>query len=334
MHVDDLTLFAILISLIDWVSEELSRRFEVTKLGEIRWLLGFRLVRDRKAGTTSMSQRPHFETMLVRFKLDKCKPTLTPISSTANLGKDKCPTMDEERDAMKLVPYKEAIGCLMWGSIGTRPDISFAVNFLAQFMANPGKAHWEAVKHLMHYIAGTLDYVLILGLPSRDPPPGVYTQFPISIFSDSDWASQEDRHSICSYVFRIGGSIVSWSAKKQHLTAQSSTEAEYIAAAHATREMLWLNHFLEELGIHVKGAIPMHLDNNGSIDLAVKGQNTDRSKHIDVRHHILREAVEHKVIELRKVDTSYQLADLFTKALPASTINAFLPLLGIVHESN
>ena len=124
------------------------------------------------------------------------------------------------------IPYREAIGSLMYAALGTHLDIFFVVSFLAQFMQNMGRPHWEAVKQVFHYLKGMKDMYLVIGGTSKG----------LEAFSNADWASQEHQHSISRYVFTIGGSAVSWSLKKQAIVALSTTEAEYIAAMHAAKK--------------------------------------------------------------------------------------------------
>jgi hypothetical protein len=302
MHVDNIILTAIRLSLLHFVLEQLASRFDVSSLGDLSWFLRFRFVRNLTKGTIAMSQTTYIATMVAQFNLTNSKPAPSPLEPGNTLSTNDCTSTPAEFEYMKTVPYKEAIGHLMWASLSTCPDITYAVNFLLQFMQNLVPRHWEVVKRVISYCAGTANYILLLGKVQNDPP-GLYSISPISVWSDSNWASKGHCKSICGFIFCVGGAIVSWSTKKQHLIAQSSTKAEYIAAAHTTHEALWLNHFLEELAIFLPSPIPLHLDNCRSIDLAVKGQNTEQSKHIDIQHHILCEAIEHGVLIIHQVST-------------------------------
>jgi hypothetical protein len=207
---------------------------------------------------------------------------------------------------MRGVPYREAIGSLMYAALGTRPDISFAVSFLSQFMQNPGRAHWEAVKRVFRYLKGTKDTCLVIGGTGKG----------LEAFSDADWASQEHRHSISGYVFTIGGGAVSWSSKKQVIVALSTTEAEYIAATHAAKEALWIRMFLAEIARPLKKPTTIHLDNISAISITKNDEYHPRTKHIDIRYHFIRHAVQERLLHIDYVPTEDMAADMFTKGLP------------------
>jgi len=138
---------------------------------------------------------------------------------------------------MERVPYQQAIGSLMWAAVATRPDIAFAVSLLSQFLENLGQIHWDAVKRVLKYLKGMKNKRLVLG-GNREGLVG---------YSDADWASQDHRHSISAYVFQIDSGSISWSCQKQTIVALSSTEAEFIALTHATKEAIWLKQFITEV---------------------------------------------------------------------------------------
>ena len=155
--------------------------------------------------------------------------------------------------------------------------------------------------------------------------PGVHPQ----IFSDADWASQPDRHSISGFVARVGRGAVTWSSKRQTLVAQSSTEAEYIAAAHAAREICWLRSFLDELGARQPGPTKLLLDNQSTIAIVKNNKFHARTKHIDIRYHFIREAVEQGTIAVDYVSTSENVADGFTKPLSRPSFDIFVRELAL-----
>jgi hypothetical protein len=137
----------------------------------------------------------------------------------------------------------------MYAMLGTRPDIAFAVTALSQFNSNPGQPHWTAVKHVMRYLRGTVDYQLTYG------PLGKAAISPVVIgYSDSDWGSDaDDRRSVTGYVFLLGGGAVSWQARKQTTVALSSVEAEYMAATQSTKDAMWWRSTLLEMGVELNG---------------------------------------------------------------------------------
>jgi hypothetical protein len=162
------------------------------------------------------------------------------------------------------VPYREAVGSLIYAALRMRLDIAYIVTHLARFTENPGKAHWEAVKWVIHYVKGTKDWWLVLGGQQEN----------IVGYSDADRMSNEDRHAISGYAFLIDGGAVSWSAKQQDIVTLSTTEVEYVAATHAAKEALWLRSFIGELFGPKINSKPMTLlsDNQSTIVLTKDNQ--------------------------------------------------------------
>jgi hypothetical protein len=207
----------------------------------------------------------------------------------------------------------------MYAALGTRPDISFAVSFLAQFMQNPGRPHWEAVKRVFRYLKGTKGTCLVIG----------GSQGGLEAYSDADWASQEHRHSISGYVFTIDGGAVSWSSKKQPIVALSTTEAEYIAATHAAKEALWIRAFLADIARPLEKPITIHLDNISAISITKNDEFHPRTKHIDIRYHFIRHATREGLIHVDYVPTDDMAADMFTKALPRHKVAHLNAMVGL-----
>ena len=157
--------------------------------------------------------------------------------------------------SMCRVPYQEAIGSLMYASMGTCPDISFAISTLSQFLNNPGHTHWEAVKHVFWYLLSTKGLQLTFGGGKHG----------LEGYTDTDSASQEHRHAISGYAFIIDGGAVSWSSCKQELVTLSTAEAEYIATTHAAKEAIWLCNFIGEVFSSWPSSPPLSLSLNGNI---------------------------------------------------------------------
>ena len=195
---------------------------------------------------------------------------------------------------MNGIPYSEAIGGVLWPAVVSRPDIAYAVGILLQFIHNPGQLHWEGVKRIISYLYSTKDHCLTFGGKGKKPIEG---------FSDTDWASQSNRHSISGYVFFLGCRAITWSLKKQHIIALSSTESEYIAQTHAAKEGIWIWSFVLEIRQDQSGPIDLLCDNQGAIVLAKDNKFHARTKHIDLRHHFIREAVEDEKIKVTYIPT-------------------------------
>lgn len=217
---------------------------------------------------------------------------------------------DTSPDKITDTSYAIAIGSLMYAATGTRPDISFAVQHLAQFTSRPSHVHWTAVKCVMRYIKGTASLGITLG------------GNPLSLkgYCDADWgANPSDRRSISGYLFKFGDGPVSWSSKKQQSVALSTMEAEYYALGHATKEALWLHSLLGELGYVSDSRTTLITDNQSAIDFAYSTQFHSRAKHIDIRHHFVRELIEDGRIDIIHCSSADNCADMLTKALAKPT---------------
>jgi hypothetical protein len=244
---------------------------------------------------------------------------MNPLDPNTKLSKDQCPKTEAEKESMKNVPYRQAIGSLMWAAVATRPDIAFAVSLLSQFLENPGEIHWQAAKRVMKYLKGTKDKRLVLG-KNREGLVG---------YADADWASQDHRHSISAYVFQINSGSVSWSCQKQSIVALSSTEAEFIALTHAAKEALWLRQFIAEVFQPLHFPIRLFSDNQSAITIAYGNQLHARTKHFDIRLYFLRNAIEDKKLSIEYLSTDQMVADILTKGLPNTRNKILAEKLGM-----
>ena len=169
--------------------------------------------------------------IIARYGFEDAKPLAIPMEPGIMLSTDDCPKTDQERAIMRVKPYREAVGALLYLVVATRPDISYAVLFLARFVADPGLAHWNALSRVFRYLIGTQDWQLTYGSPDGSDLFG---------YTDADGMSTEGRRAISGYVFMMNGGAVSWSTKRQDVISLSTTEAEYIAQTHAAKEAIWL----------------------------------------------------------------------------------------------
>ena len=195
----------------------LCERFEMIGHGEICYLLGLLIKRDRESGTLTISQPNYKEKVLRKFGMENCKPVSTPLEPGRKFM--QLSSHDEPFDTQT---YQQAIGCLTYISTATRPDITAAGGVLSQYMSKPSKDHWMGEKRVLRYLKGTLNYVLKFSVHAE--------QTELNGYSDADWAGDVDtRRSTSGYVFQFGNGTISWSSRKQPTVAKSSTEAEYVA---------------------------------------------------------------------------------------------------------
>ena len=236
---------------------------------------------------------------------------------------DQSPSSLNQISRMKGVPYSEAIGSVLWPVVVSRPDAAFAIGVLSQFIQNPGPAHWEGLKRVINYLGCTKNLWLTLGGAKENLVEG---------FCDADWAGQKHRHSISGFSFHYGVGAVSWSSKKQNIVALSSTEAEYVAQTHAAKEAIWLQSFISEIRGNKKDPLTILCDNQGAIALAKDNKFHARTKHIDLRYHFVREAVEDGKIKVAYIPTDENVSDIFTKPLAKPKFQKFVELLGLKQE--
>ena len=319
VHVDDCTIAASEPRLVEAFKAGLSKYVEVTDLGELHWMLGIEVKRDRAAGTVHLSQRAYIDSILHRFNFSDLKPLSTPMDVQAKLTSEQAPASAAEFATMRDIPYREAVGALNWAALATRPDISFAVSTVARFASKPGPAHWEAVKRIFRYLAGTRDLWLSYGETKRT----------LLGYTDADGSMAEDRRAISGYAFLVDGGAVSWSSKRQEIISLSTTESEYVAATHGMKEALWLRSLISEAFGTLKDATVMFCDNQSAIALARDHQYHARTKHIDVRYHFIRWVVERGVVRLVYCPTEDMVADVLTKALPSPKVKHFAASLGL-----
>jgi len=318
-HVDDCTVTGSNAKLIEEFKRDVAARYKLTDLGPIASLLGMKVTRDRTARTISFSHESYIDAILTKYNFTDLKPCSIPMDPNIPLSNAQSPKTPAERALMKNVPYREAVGSLMHLAVGTRPDIAFAVSTVAQYGANPGMTHWEAVKKIYRYLAGTKKLALTFGNGKRG----------LEGFTDADGASQEHRHAISGYAFLLDGGAVSWSSKKQELVTLSTTEAEYVAATHAAKEAVWLRRFLTEVFRPLDRPTTLHCDNQSAIALANSGAFHARTKHIDIHYHFIRFSVDKGSISLVYCPTNDMVADTLTKPLPSLKAKHFATALGL-----
>lgn len=319
IHVDDCTMAGTSQPLIDDYRERFNRRYSLTNLGPINWLLGIEVVRNRTARTIALSQQNYIAAMLERFQLSDAQAMLIPMDPNISFSREQCPSNPQEVARMRRMPYRELIGSLMYLAVGTRPDIAFAVSTLSQFLENPGEVHWEAARRILRYLKGTKDWRLTFGTNRCD----------LVGYTDADGASQEHRRAISGYAFLVDGGAVSWSSHKQELVTLSTTESEYVAATYAAKEAIWLRRLIGEVFTPIDGPVTLYGDNKSAIAIATNGNYHARTKHIDIRYHYIRFVIEDGTIELLYCPTDDMTADTLTKALASAKARHFAAALGL-----
>jgi hypothetical protein len=282
------------------VKKALKSEFDITDLSDLHWLLGIQIKFGKKG--IELSQSSYIDTILLRFGMTDCNPTVLPIDRNTTLKR----SMPDEV-VKDIQVYQSMIGSIMYLVTGTRPDLTFAISCLSQFSSAPNKSHVAAVKRCLRYIKGTRNLALVF--PYHD-------DFYVAGFSDSDYGNCVDtRRSVSGYIFRLGLSTISWRSQKQKSVSTSTTEAEYVALSKAAKHFMWLKTALEDLGFPGT-PMAMFCDNRSTIDLAENHRISELSKHIDIHHHRVRELVHDRTLPLMYIPTTDNLADMCTKGLP------------------
>jgi hypothetical protein len=303
VYVDDLLIAAHDPQLISHIKKKLTAVFDARDMGAAKAYLGMRIERDRGSGQIKLSQTAMTLDLVQKYGMEESKIKTTPLSLNIKLTAEEGEPLDTEKH-----PYSQLVGSMMYLSVCTRPDISYTVGALARYMAKPTMVHWQAAKGVLRYLSGTSTYGITYGR-TTDGLLG---------YCDADYAGDQDtRRSTTGYVFTVGGGAISWSSKRQPTVAASTTEAEYMAAATAVKEALWLRSLFADFSFDIT-PVQLLADNQCAIKLLRNPISSLRSKHIDVIHHFARERVMRGDVSFAYIKTDEQLADILTKALPGT----------------
>jgi hypothetical protein len=298
---------------IKLLETKLSKEFEMKNLGGLKYFLGIEVARSNKG--IFLSQRNYILDLLAEVGMLDCKPADTPMIQNHKLG------IDPNQSPANKERYQRLVGKLIYLS-HTRPDIAYAVSVVSQFMHSPSEEHMEAVMRILRYLKGA---------PGRGIMFKKYGHSEIAGYTDADWAgSVSDRKSTAGYFTFVGGNLVTWRSKKQNVVTLSSAEAEFRGVVKGICELLWLQRLLTELGFEQTNEMKLFCDNKAAIDISHNPVQHDRTKHIEVDRHFIREKIDSKIIEIPFVRSGEQLADILTKAVSSKVFNESLCKLGMI----
>ncbi|GKA90485.1 retrovirus-related pol polyprotein from transposon TNT 1-94 [Tanacetum coccineum] len=311
IYVDDIIFAASTPELCDLFSKIMCSKFKMSMMGKISFFLGLQISQSPRG--IFINQSKYALESLKKYGFDSCDPVDTPMVEKSKLDEDK------EGKAVDPSHYRGMIGTLLYLT-ASRPDLQFAICMCARYQARPTEKHLNAVKRIFRYLKGTVNRGLWYPKDSS---------IALTAFADADHAGcQDTRRSTSGSMQFLGDRLISWSSKRQKSAAISSTEAEYIALSGCCAQILWMRSQLTDYGFGFN-KIPMYCDNKSAIALCCNNVQHSRSKHIDIRFHFIKEHVENGVIELYFVNTEYQLADIFTKALGRERIEFLINKLGM-----
>lgn len=315
VYVDDIIILSSSSQATNKLLEQLSRVFAVKDLGALNYFLGIE-VHHTSSGLL-LTQRKYIQDLLTRTNMENSKAAPTSMLPAEKLSLHDGTTLSPE----DTTRYRSVVGTLQYLSF-TRPDISFSVNRVCQFLSAPTTSHWAAVKRILRYLNGTLDYGLAI----------TKTHTPLlRAFSDADWAGNpDDRRSTGGFTIFFGNNLISWGSRKHSTMSRSSTEAEYKEVANATTEIIWLQVLLRELGVVLPRPPVLWCDNTGATYLTANPIFYRRMKHVEVDYHFVRERVASGQLDVRLISSKDQLADIMTKALPGPAFRHICSNLNLI----
>ncbi|PRQ43270.1 putative RNA-directed DNA polymerase [Rosa chinensis] len=314
IYVDDMVITGNDTVEMDRLQRQLASEFEMKDLGELKYFLGIEVARGREG--IYLCQRKYVLDLLTETGLLDCRPIDTPIEQNHCLAEypDQVPT--------DRACYQRLVGRLIYLA-HTRPDIAYAVSVVSQFMHNPSESHMDAVMRILKYLKSA---------PGRGVLFSKHNNIlEVCGFTDADWAGNiTDRRSTSGYFTFVGGNLVTWKSKKQKVVARSSAEAEYRGMAHGVCELLWLRNLLRDLGFKLESTMQLYCDNKAAIDISQNPVQHDRTKHVEVDRHFIKEKLDAKIISFPFVPTEEQLADILTKGVSRKAFYDSLSKLGMV----
>ncbi|GJY90088.1 putative ribonuclease H-like domain-containing protein [Tanacetum coccineum] len=296
VYVDDIIFGSTKKSLCDEFEQIMHNRFQMSSMGELTFFLGLQV--KQKEDGIFISQDKYVGEILKKFGFSSLRTASTPMET------NKALTKDEDGEDVDVHLYRSMIGSLMYLT-SSRPDIMFSVCACSRFQVQPKVSHLNAVKRIFRYLKGQPK----LGLWYPKDSPLI-----LEAFSDSDYAGASlDRKSTTGGCQFLGSRLISWQCKKQTVVANSTTEAEYIAASHCCGQVLWIQNQMLDYGFNFMQT-KIHVDNESAICVVKNPVYHSKTKHIEIRHHFIRDSYEKRLIEMVKIHTDYNVADLLTKA--------------------
>ena len=320
--VDDLLIVSNSMEGVNSTKAMLKDGFSIKDLGEVGLYLGMQIHRDRTQGIVEIGLSRYIDGLATKFStLIEGRKVNSPMSPDS-LSKIRMGTglTKGETEKTPQLEYMSILGCLMYAATTCRPDISFTISTLAQFSKDPRVIHLEAVARALRYLVQTKHFVLRYNGGDDHELKG---------YTDSDWGSEANGQSRNSFVFKLAGGAISWQTKKLNSIADSTTVAEYKALSTGAKEAIWFRQLLEELGLP-PGPILMHTDSQAALSVAKDASLHQRTKHIRIVWHTIRQALAEGEINIKWIPTTLQVADGLTKALQGAPFQTSRQQLGLM----
>lgn len=328
LYVDDILLIGNDKTLMEQTKNSLKTSFSMKDMGEAQYILGIKIYRDRPRRLIGLSQKVYIDKILERFGMEKSKKGNVPMSTGVQLSKSQCAMTHKDIGFMKDIPYASAIGSIMYAMTCTRPDVAYALSMTSRHQASPGPDHWNAVKNILRYLNRTKNKFLVYG---------GQRELVVRGYSDASFMTDhDDKRSQSGYVFLLNGGAVSWRSWKQSTTADSTTAAEVMAVAEASKEGVWMKKFLEELEVVPTSAGPLELfcDNSASISQIKEPRSHHKTKYMDRKYFVTRDFIKEDKISLLWIDTHGNTADPLTKALSQAKGEIHFEAMGLQNHGD
>ncbi|KAJ9538953.1 LOW QUALITY PROTEIN: hypothetical protein OSB04_031686 [Centaurea solstitialis] len=314
IYVDDIIFGSTKDDMCKEFEELMHKKFKMSSMGELTFFLGLQV--KQKPEGIFINQSKYVASMLQKFGMNDAKPASTPMETHKHL------TVDVEGEEVDVHHYKSMIGSLMYLT-ASRPDIMFAVCVCARYQVRPKESHLHAVKRIFKYLKG-------------QPRLGLWypndSSFDLVAYTDSDYGGANlDRKSTSGGCQFFGGRLVSWQCKKQTTISQSTTEAEYIAASQCCSQVLWIQNQMQDYGLSFLQT-PIYIDNNSAISIVNNPVKHSKTKHIEIKYHFIRDCNDKKIIQVLKIHTDDQYADLFTKAFDVGRFTFLVTSVGMMNS--
>jgi hypothetical protein len=312
IYVDDMVVTGDDAEEIHCLQHHLASEFEMKNLGDLKYFLKIEVARSKHG--IFISQRKYTLDLLSETGMLGCKPVDNPMEQNHKLFQcSSAGCTDKGR-------YQRLVGKLIYLS-HTRPDIAYAVSVVSQFMHNPRQPHMDAVECILRYLKSS---------PGKGLLFSKHGHLGVDGYTDADWAgSANDRRSTSGYFTYVGGNLVTWRSKKQSVVSRSSAEAEYRGMAIGVCELLWLKNLMKDLGFSQRTAMNLYCDNKSAIEIAHNPVQHDRTKHVEVDRHFIKEKLEAGIIQFPFVKSEFQLADVLTKAVSNKVFTSCLHKLSM-----
>jgi hypothetical protein len=315
-YVDDALIIHPDLAEVERIKKALGEKVKIKDLGEVNYFLGMAIIRDLPKREISMSQSLYSRRILVKYGYSKLNSATTPMEHGLMLE----PNQNQATSA-EINRFQQEVGSLIYLITRTRPDLAQSVVTVARYMANPNSSHRAALKRIWRYLAGTTSYQMRF--------KAIETKPELTKWVDSDWGGDQSRRSTTGLIIMINSMPIVWQSKLQKTIALSSAQAEYQAMRDLCKEVMWINQLLNTIPLlsHVINSPIAYSDSQAAISISENSKNHQKTKHIDIIYHFVRECVKRGIIHFHHVPTADQIADGFTKALTRQKFDQFVQLL-------